>query len=44
MSNTLIDSYLNKSTKLDGENYVNWKFKLDILMERVKCLVDCIWR
>ena len=28
MANPLADSYLNESTKLDGEKYVNWKFKL----------------
>jgi hypothetical protein len=33
MSNSLMDSYLNESNKLDGENYVNWKFKLQTLME-----------
>ena len=33
MSNTLVDSYLNESTKLDGENYVNRKFKLFTMLE-----------
>jgi hypothetical protein len=33
MSNPLADSYLNESSKLDGENYVNWKFKLMIVLE-----------
>eukprot|EP01018_Ginkgo_biloba_P029169 Gb_05031 [translate_table: standard] len=27
------DSYLNEANKLDGVNYVNWKFKMQILME-----------
>ena len=27
------NSYINESNKLDGENYVNWKFKLSVLME-----------
>jgi len=29
----MVDSYINESNKLDGENYVNWKFKLQTLME-----------
>ena len=33
MANPLVDSYLNESTKLDGENYVNWKFKLITILE-----------
>jgi hypothetical protein len=33
MSNPLVDSHLNESTKLDGENYVNWKFKLIMVLE-----------
>ena len=33
MSNPLIDSYLKESTKLDGENYVNCKFKLMTILE-----------
>ena len=33
MSNPLVDSYLNECTKLDGKNYVNWKFKLMTVME-----------
>jgi hypothetical protein len=33
MENPLVNSYLNESTKLDGENYVNWKFKLTTILE-----------
>lgn len=33
MSTPLMDSYLNESTKLDKENYINWKFKLQTLMK-----------
>lgn len=33
MANSLEKTYLNKANKLDGPNYVNWKFKLQILME-----------
>jgi hypothetical protein len=33
MTNIMTDSYINESNKLDGENYVNWKFKLQRLME-----------
>lgn len=29
-----MDLYLNESTKIDGENYVNQKFKVHTLMER----------
>lgn len=32
MENPLADSYLNESTKLDGKNYVNWKFKLTTIL------------
>ena len=33
MANSLIDSYLNESNKLDGSNYVNWKFKMQTVLE-----------
>jgi len=33
MANVLLESYLCDSNKLDGENYANWKFKLQNLME-----------
>ena len=33
MANLLPDTYLNESTKLDGGNYVNWKFKLLTILE-----------
>lgn len=33
MTNLLLDNYMNESTKLDGENYVNWKFKLMTILE-----------
>ena len=33
MENSLIDSYLNESNKLDGSNYVNWKFKMQTVLE-----------
>jgi hypothetical protein len=33
MTNIMADSYINESNKLDGKNYVNWKFKLQTLME-----------
>jgi hypothetical protein len=33
MANIIADSYINESNKLDGENYVNRKFKLQKLME-----------
>lgn len=29
----MAESYLSDSNKLDGENYANWKFKLQTLME-----------
>ena len=29
----LFDYYLTESNKLDGSNYVNWKFKMHTLME-----------
>lgn len=33
MSNLFADTYLDESTKLDGGNYVNWKFKLLTILE-----------
>ena len=33
MSNQLANSYLNESSKLDGENYIDWKFKIMIICE-----------
>jgi len=33
MENPLVDSYLNESTKLDGKIFMNWKVKMQILME-----------
>ena len=33
MANPLADSYLNESSRLDGENYVNWKFKIITVLE-----------
>ena len=33
MANILGESYLSYSNKLGGENYGNWKFKLQTLME-----------
>lgn len=33
MVNPLAERYLNKSNNLDGINYVNWKFKLQTLLE-----------
>lgn len=33
MANILAESYLSESNKLDGENYADWKFKLQTLME-----------
>jgi hypothetical protein len=33
MVNPLAETYLNKANKLDGSNFINWKFKMQILME-----------
>jgi hypothetical protein len=33
MENALANSYLNESNKMDGSNYVNWKFNIKTLME-----------
>lgn len=33
MNNQIIEAYLNEHNKLDGSNYVNWKFKMQILLE-----------
>jgi hypothetical protein len=32
-ANLLADTYLNKANKLDGSNFINWKFKMQTLME-----------
>lgn len=31
--NSQMEDYLNESIKLDGSNYINWKFKLQTLLE-----------
>jgi hypothetical protein len=33
MANPLAETYLNEANKLDGSNFVNWKFKMQTLME-----------
>jgi hypothetical protein len=33
MVNPLADTYLNKANKLDGLNFINWKFNMQTLME-----------
>jgi hypothetical protein len=33
MANPLAETYLNKANKLDGSNFINWKFKMQTLME-----------
>lgn len=33
MANPLVETYLNETNMLDVSNYVNWKFKLQNLME-----------
>ena len=29
----MADSYINEASKLNGDNYVNWKFKLINILE-----------
>ena len=33
MANPLEETYLNEVNKLDGSNFINWKFKMQTLME-----------
>jgi transposase-like protein len=33
MVNPLAETYLNEANKLDGSNFINWKFKMQMLME-----------
>jgi hypothetical protein len=33
MANPLAETYLTEATKLNGENYINWKFKMQTQME-----------
>ena len=33
MNNQIIEAYLNEHNKLDGSNYANWKFKMQIVLE-----------
>jgi hypothetical protein len=33
MENPLEETYLNDAKKLDGSNFINWKFKMETLME-----------
>ena len=28
MSNSFANNYLNEASKLDGDNYIDWKFKI----------------
>ena len=35
----LVDTYINEASKSNGENYVNWKFKMMTMLE--SCVVDC---
>ena len=31
MSNSFVDNYLNEASKLDGDNYIDWKFKISTI-------------
>ena len=33
MKNPLVETYLNEANKLDGSSFINWKFKMQTLME-----------
>jgi hypothetical protein len=33
MANPLVETYLNEANKIDGSNFINWKFKMQTLME-----------
>jgi hypothetical protein len=33
MANPMVETYLNKANKLDGWNFINWKFKMQKVME-----------
>jgi len=33
MVNPLVETYLNKANTLDGSNFINWKLKMQTLME-----------
>jgi len=33
MANPLTETYLNEANKIDGSNFINWKFKMQTLME-----------
>jgi hypothetical protein len=33
MANSLAETYLNEANKLDGSNFINWKFKMQTFME-----------
>jgi hypothetical protein len=33
MENPLAETYLNEANKLDGSNFINWKFKMQTLMK-----------
>jgi hypothetical protein len=33
MVNQLVETYLNESNKLDGSNFINYKFKMQTLIE-----------
>ena len=33
LSNSVADNYLNEASKLDGDNYIDWKFKILTIFE-----------
>ena len=33
MSNSFADNYMNEASKLDGDNYIDWKFKILTIFE-----------
>ena len=33
ISNPLVETYLNEANKLNGSNFINWKFKMLTLMQ-----------
>ena len=33
MSNSFVDNYQNEASKLDGDNYIEWKFKILTILE-----------
>ena len=40
---SLVDLYITEASKLNGENYVNWKFKMITMLEALSLWLIVKW-